>query len=283
MSVRKPASSALSFEHLVTSIGRAHASRAVNSSLTLCNWLIGLYIAEYEQQGSDRAQYGDTLIERLSDRLIVAGVSRAEARELRRYRQFYLTYPQIRESLPPEFATTLLAQTGFTGNRESATPELGVTAGDVLSRLSFSHIAELLACNDATKRAFYELECIRGNRRRGGASLPLSRLRAHARERSIEGSDGPGHRRARRNCRRPGLHLLGPRTVPLVRRSTGDRPRLVKSSESHESKSSDGLLRKSIFAPAVYERSHWPNCFWLAAAVGDSPFGCSPLPDCGNQ
>jgi len=56
----------------------------------------------FEQHGSDRAQYGDKLIERLSYRLKQAGVSRTEARELRRYRQFYLTYPQIRESLTPE-------------------------------------------------------------------------------------------------------------------------------------------------------------------------------------
>jgi hypothetical protein len=27
--------------------------------LTLRNWLIGYYIAEYELQGSDRADYGD--------------------------------------------------------------------------------------------------------------------------------------------------------------------------------------------------------------------------------
>jgi predicted nuclease of restriction endonuclease-like (RecB) superfamily len=39
---------------------------------------------------------------------------------------------------------------------------LGVAAGEVLTRLSFSHIAELLQCDDATQRAFYELECIRG-------------------------------------------------------------------------------------------------------------------------
>ena len=101
MSVTTPDTSALSFERLVTAIGQAHAelaaqaSRAVNSGLTLRNWLIGFHIAEYEQQGADRAQYGDTLIERLSDRLIQAGVSRAEARELRRYRQFYLTTPKL--------------------------------------------------------------------------------------------------------------------------------------------------------------------------------------------
>lgn len=57
----------------------------------------------------------------------------------------------------------LLPQTNFGNNRESPTPRFGIAAGDVLSRLSFSHIAELLQCDDATKRAFYELECIRGN------------------------------------------------------------------------------------------------------------------------
>ena len=164
-----PGTPALSFEYLVTAIGQAHAelaaqaSRAVNASLTLRNWLIGFHIAEYEQQGTDRALYGDKLIERLSYRLNQAGVSRAEARELRRYRQFYLKYPQIRESLSPELARTLLRQTDTGNNRESLTPKLGVTASDVLTKLSFSHIAELLQCNDATKRAFYELECIRGN------------------------------------------------------------------------------------------------------------------------
>ena len=51
-----------------------------------------------------------------------------------------------------------------TGNIvESLTPQLGVPASDVLSKLSFTHIAELLQCGDETKRAFYELECIRGN------------------------------------------------------------------------------------------------------------------------
>lgn len=164
-----PVTLALSFEHLVAVIGQAHAdlvaqaSRAVNASLTLRNWLIGFYIAEYEQQGTDRAQYGDKLLERLSDRLVQAGVSRAEARELRRYRQFYLTYPRIRELLSPELSRVLLPQADAGNIRESPTPQLGVAASDVLTRLSFSHIAELLQCDDAIKRAFYEFERIRGN------------------------------------------------------------------------------------------------------------------------
>jgi hypothetical protein len=40
----------------------AQANKAVNVSLTLRNWLIGLHITEYEQQGLDRAEYGTALL-----------------------------------------------------------------------------------------------------------------------------------------------------------------------------------------------------------------------------
>jgi predicted nuclease of restriction endonuclease-like (RecB) superfamily len=178
----------LSFERLVAAIGRANAelsaqvSRAVNTSLTIRNWLIGLNIEEYERHGIDRQEYGDKLLDRLSESLKQKGVSRCDRRELYRYRQFYLAYPQIVETLSPQLAQALLPEPQAQ-NRESLTPELGKTplaspgarivetlppqlgvgAADVLTRLSFSHIAELLQCDDPTKRAFYELECIRGN------------------------------------------------------------------------------------------------------------------------
>ncbi len=84
-----PALFSLSFEQLVAAIGQVHAelasqaSRTVNTSLTLRNWLIGCYISEYELRGADRARYGDKIIELLSERLMQAGVSRSDARELR--------------------------------------------------------------------------------------------------------------------------------------------------------------------------------------------------------
>ena len=55
----------LTFAGLVDSIKEVdlqlarQASRAVNISLTLRNWLIGLYISEFELRGLDRAGYGD--------------------------------------------------------------------------------------------------------------------------------------------------------------------------------------------------------------------------------
>jgi len=43
------------------------------------------------------------LLEKLSEKLQGRDVPRTDVRELRRYKQLYSVYPQIRESLPPEF------------------------------------------------------------------------------------------------------------------------------------------------------------------------------------
>lgn len=96
------------FSDLIRQIHRTHAEltaqayKAVNVSLTLRNWLIGLHIAEYEQQGLERAQYGTALLKNLSISLKQLSVSDGNERDLRRYRQFYQEYPQIRGALTPE-------------------------------------------------------------------------------------------------------------------------------------------------------------------------------------
>lgn len=50
------------------------AVKAVNVSLTLRNWLIGFYIVEFEQNGEDRAQYGDRLLERIAETIQIKGL-----------------------------------------------------------------------------------------------------------------------------------------------------------------------------------------------------------------
>ena len=163
----------LTFPSLIRAIQRIHdelaaqASRAVNVSLTLRNWLIGFYIREYEQSGKDRAKYGEALLQRLSESLTDIGLKRMDVRELRRYRQFYLIYPQIRETLPPELTPRLQwkANSGDTDSRivRSETSQFGVASSDLVQTLSFSHISELITIENDTKRVFYEVECIRGN------------------------------------------------------------------------------------------------------------------------
>ena len=38
-----------------------------------------------------------------------------------------------------------------------------ISGKTLISRLSFTHLVELIKLEDATKRLFYEVECIRGN------------------------------------------------------------------------------------------------------------------------
>ena len=111
-------SNTLDFGALVLAIRKAHeqiaaqASRAVNISLTLRNWVIGCYIREYEQRGADRAQYGQDLLDQLSQRLQETGTVVYHPRELRRCREFYATYPRIRGTLSPEFDYLLARSEG---------------------------------------------------------------------------------------------------------------------------------------------------------------------------
>ncbi len=156
----------LNFGQLVSSIRdvdselAAQASRAVNVSLTLRNWMIGLHVEEYDRQGVDRAEYGDKLMDRLADSLIQQGVSRCERRELYRYRQFYLAYPQIVESLTPQLRAICDA---LAVGKVGAAPQLRINGKTLISRLSFTHIVELLNLENVTQRSFYEVECIQGN------------------------------------------------------------------------------------------------------------------------
>jgi len=84
---------------------KQRAYYAINQMLSIRNWLYGLYIFEFEQNGEDRATYGSHLLENLSKPLVNAGIKAASDRDLRKYRQFYLTYPAIWMTLSSEFKT----------------------------------------------------------------------------------------------------------------------------------------------------------------------------------
>lgn len=178
---KKPVSTDLAgdFDTLVSSIIHIHqqthdfAAKAVNVALTLRNWLIGYRIVEFEQQGQDRAAYGERLLPALAGRLTAAGLKRVDVRELRRFRLLYLVYPQIRETVTPELLASLEAGALLPSlkvlprpKRETLPPESEIVETvppQLIYRLSFSHLAELLDLPDDTQRRFYEIECIRGN------------------------------------------------------------------------------------------------------------------------
>ncbi len=154
-------------ECLAKSIQAAHeelvrqASKAVNVSLTVRNWLIGHYIAEYELNGADRASYGEKLLDRLASRLRELGVETCEKRRLYQYLRFYNTYPEIVRSLTAQSERLLLeAPTSLSQEKVRSAPAL--SGAQIVDSLSYTHIEQLVAIEDGDKRAFYETECIRG-------------------------------------------------------------------------------------------------------------------------
>ena len=87
------------FEELSSSIIQTHQSaqasaiKAINQMATLRNWLIGCYIVEYEQKGSDRAKYGDRLLKRLEERVNTKGLNETLFRNSRTFLTSAMRHP----------------------------------------------------------------------------------------------------------------------------------------------------------------------------------------------
>ncbi len=133
--------------------------KAINRMLTLRNWIIGYYIVEYEQKGSDRAQYGDRLLKALEKSVNTKGLT---ATLFYHAREFYSDYPQIRDYILNTISPTVSVKSQ---SRISPTvsDKLKTPAEKLISHLSFSHIVEILAVKEPLARYFYETECIRCN------------------------------------------------------------------------------------------------------------------------
>jgi predicted nuclease of restriction endonuclease-like (RecB) superfamily len=155
---------------------KQRALLAINQSLTFRNWLTGLYIFEFEQNGEDRAKYGENLLQKISDELTKTGKKGYSSRNLRLNRQFYLCYPQIWQSViaklqidniqPNTIGQSLIAQfktNNYILSKTSPEENYGVNAETLIERLSYTHLIELISIDDPLKRAFYEIECIKGN------------------------------------------------------------------------------------------------------------------------
>lgn len=155
--------SPMDYGALVTAIEQAHQTaqrqgvQAVNVALTLRNWLIGYHIVEYEQHGSDRAKYGERLLDELArdlKRRIGRGFTK---RYLELFRQFYLRYP---------IAKSVISQLDITLPHP---PSISFTPLDwqddayfarLFRGLPWTHFIELIRMDDPIKRAFYEVEML---------------------------------------------------------------------------------------------------------------------------
>lgn len=190
--------SRLDFESLVNRIQNSsfvlqeNARMIINRNVTVRAWLTGFYIVEYEQRGTDRAKYGEQLLNRLSKRLDNKSFGLSS---LKNYRQFYLYYPDLivpivdylrQNSLKSQTLSGFLEGVDIQSDIKSQTlsgllPDMQsskvsqdgyamlTTDGDVVpvpqmlfNRMSYSNITLLLHVEDSTQRAFYAIEAMRG-------------------------------------------------------------------------------------------------------------------------
>lgn len=162
----------LNFDQLIQQIETVHvesqkyAVQQVNFSLTMRNIIIGFYLVEYEQNGLDRANYGEETIKSIAQRLKhIKGISKTQ---LYRFREFYLAYPQIfstvsrkLQSSNIEFVEKFPTVSGK--SKENQKELLSFEPEVLLNSLSFSHFIELLNIKEPLKRAFYEIQAVKNN------------------------------------------------------------------------------------------------------------------------
>ena len=187
----------LSFNNLfdaVSSLDKAFAdntAKAINRNITARNWLIGYYIVNYEQNGSDRAKYGAKTLQTLAERLNSRSLS---YRNLKLYRQFFMEFPSLAQPIcdyiikefenePNTIGQPTVAQLGssempiwqsLVAKSENSTipirqplaaqldPELQIPADKLFSHLSFTHFSLIMGVVNPLARVFYELETMKG-------------------------------------------------------------------------------------------------------------------------
>ena len=136
---------------------------------------MGCYIVEFEQNGEDRTAYGEQLLKKLEKQLNTKGLNE---RRFREFRRLYLVYPQLKEEvlgyvmsgsgirrLPTaEFETEI--RRSVTAKlqmvSEIANNDWKLAAEKLFNRLSSTHLNAISAIDNPIKRAFYEMETIRG-------------------------------------------------------------------------------------------------------------------------
>ena len=120
------------------------AAKSIDRLLTIRNWLIGGYLFEYEQNGSDRANYGSKLELTIAESLNRKGLSE---RNLKLFKQFYLAYPQTMQTVSAQFSLPeKIKRTTSSLSLTSIGPDDDISK--LIDNLSFSHLTDLMKITD---------------------------------------------------------------------------------------------------------------------------------------
>lgn len=113
----------------IIELSRKKVISSINSTMTTTYFLIGKRIVEEEQGGEKRAEYGENLIIKLSEKLTRDYGKGFSKRNLWQMKKFYLSYQKV-QTVSAEF------------------------------KLSYSHYLTLMRVENIEERNFYEIEAI---------------------------------------------------------------------------------------------------------------------------
>ena len=126
---------------------RKNVKKAVNLAMVYSYFEVGRKIVEEEQNGENRAQYGQYIMKELSEYLTKSFGKGFSVTNLKQMRQFYCVYSQdqIGQTLSDQFRNLPTASTG----RKFF--------------LSWSHYLKLMRIENVDERHFYEIEAVKND------------------------------------------------------------------------------------------------------------------------
>lgn len=155
-------------------------AKAINRNITARNWLTGFYIVHYEQNGKDRAEYGEKIIRKLAERLNKSSFS---YRNLQLYKQFYLEFKVFEKPIKDFVLNEFRAEENLILNANlnlieepseltadcansvctiQNKKEISIPAEILFKNISYSHFTLIMGVENPLARTFYELETIKG-------------------------------------------------------------------------------------------------------------------------
>ncbi|MGJ8638131.1 MAG: PDDEXK nuclease domain-containing protein [Opitutaceae bacterium] len=147
---------------------RSSAARATNQALVIRNFLLGRYIVEFEQEGSNRAEYGESLLLELSNALKSSLGRGFSVDNLEWMRRFYIAYSKnellAKSEKPSRISGNQISETLSRISAEDISDSQNPSVQQIsrlqseLNLLSWSHYVALLSISNLDERSFYEIE-----------------------------------------------------------------------------------------------------------------------------
>jgi predicted nuclease of restriction endonuclease-like (RecB) superfamily len=145
---------------------RTNVVRNVNSEMVLAYWHIGREIVEHVQLGEGRAEYGQRVLEALSERLVRQYGKGFSVTNLRYFRLFYQVYADRTPEIRHKPCDESISKTRQKKHRKACDVlddlSLALEQADRLrgfaSGLSWSHYRTLTKVEHRAERLFYEIE-----------------------------------------------------------------------------------------------------------------------------